>query len=66
MREGLDRLESDFRSNPALKSYYPYISGVAIMSETAENQAASNRFDEAGRSLLKVVSKLSDALAAMR
>ena len=66
VREGLDRLETDFRMSPTLRSYYPYISGVAIIGETAENQAAGNRFNEAGRSLLKVVDRLADALAAMR
>ena len=66
IREGLDRLESDFRSNPQLRSYFGYVSGVARISETAENQAAANRFDEAGRSLVKAAHQLADALAAMR
>lgn len=66
VRDGLDRLESDFRFSPALKTYYPHLSGVATTAETAEAQAAANRFDEAGRSLLAVVNRLSDALAAMR
>jgi uncharacterized phage infection (PIP) family protein YhgE len=66
VREGLDKLESDFRFNPALQSYYPYLAGVARTGETAENQAAANRFDEAGRSLLKIIDQLADALAAMR
>jgi hypothetical protein len=66
VREGLERLETDFRINQALKNYYAYLSGVAMIAETAENQAAANRFDEAGRSLLKAVNQLADALAAMR
>jgi hypothetical protein len=66
VREGLDKLESDFRLSPVLRSYYPYISGVAIIGETAENQAAANRINEAGKSLIKVVDRLADALAAMR
>ena len=66
VREGLDKLETDFRLSPVLKSYYPYISGVAIIGETAENQAAANRFNDAGKSLLKVVERLADGLAAMR
>jgi methyl-accepting chemotaxis protein len=66
VREGLDKLETDFRVNPALKNYYSYLTGVAIIGETAENQAAANRFNEAGRSLLRVVERLADALAAMR
>jgi hypothetical protein len=66
VRDGLDKLERDFRSDPALKNYYQYIAGVGAIGETAENQAAANRFDEAGRSLLKAVNQLADALAAMR
>jgi hypothetical protein len=66
VREGLDKLESDFRFNPALKSYYSYLAGVARTGEAAENQAAAGRIDEAGRSLLKVIDQLADALVAMR
>ena len=66
VREGLDKLQADFRSNPRLNNYYQYVAGVATIGETAENQAAANRFDEAGRSLLKAVNQLADALAAMR
>jgi hypothetical protein len=66
VREGLDKLESDFLYNPALKVYYPYLAGTARLSEAAEKQAAANRFDEAGKSLLDTVGKLADALAAMR
>ncbi|MFP5263089.1 MAG: hypothetical protein ACLGJB_14395 [Blastocatellia bacterium] len=66
VRDGLDKLERDFRSDPSLKFSYQYLAGVASMAETAENQAAAGRFDEAGRSLLKAVNQLADALAAMR
>ncbi|HET9529559.1 MAG TPA: hypothetical protein VFQ92_04360 [Blastocatellia bacterium] len=66
VREGLDKLETDFRINPALKSYHRYLTGVADLGEMAESQAAANRFDDAGRSLLRAVNQLADALAAMR
>lgn len=67
VREGLDRLEADIRfGSDAVKNYYPYISGVARTAEMAESQAAANRFDEAGKSLLKAVNQLTDALTAMR
>jgi hypothetical protein len=66
VREGLDKLESDFRFNPALKPYYVYLNGVARLGEAAENQAAANRFDEAGKTLLKAAEQLADGLAAMR
>jgi hypothetical protein len=66
VREGLDKLETDFRFNSALLSYNPYIAGVSRLGETAENQASAGRFDEAGRTLLKAVGQLADALAAMQ
>ncbi|MEN3333129.1 MAG: hypothetical protein V7641_2494 [Blastocatellia bacterium] len=66
VREGLDKLESDFRFNPTLQRYYTYLAGAARTGEAAENQAAAGRFDEAGRSLLKIIDQLADALAAMR
>lgn len=66
VREGLDKLEADLRFNASVKTYFPYISGVARTAEVAESQAAANRFDEAGRSLLKAVNQLADALTAMR
>jgi hypothetical protein len=66
VRQGLEKLETDFRFNPALKNYYPYLTGLANHGEVAENQAAANRFDDAGRTLLKAVDQLTDALAAMR
>jgi hypothetical protein len=63
---GLDKLETEVRTNPALRSYQQYVAGVGRIGETAETQALANRFDEAGRSLLKAVNQLTDALAAMR
>jgi hypothetical protein len=39
---------------------------VALLGKTAETQAASNNFDQSGRTLLKAVDKLTDALVAMR
>jgi hypothetical protein len=66
VRAGLDELERGFRFNPALTTFYPNLSGVALLGKTAETQAASNNFDQSGRTLLKAVDKLTDALVAMR
>lgn len=66
LREGLDKLEIDFSSNSALRVYYATIAGVARAAETAESQVAANRYDEAGRTLLKAVNQLADALSVMR
>lgn len=66
VRVGLDQLESSFRLNPVLQSYYPKLAGVARLGQTAESQAAANSFDQAGRSLIAAVNKLADALVALR
>jgi hypothetical protein len=66
VREGLDKLEIDFRASPELLRYYTRLAGVAAGAATAEDQAAANQFDQAGRSLLGVVNRLTDVLLEMR
>jgi hypothetical protein len=66
VRQGLEKLETDLRLNPSFKNYYQYLVGLANHGEAAEKQAADNRFDEAGKSLLKAVDQLTDALVAIR
>jgi hypothetical protein len=65
-REGLDKLEIDFRTQPELQPYYIQLAGVANGAATAEQQAAANQFDAAGRTLLNVVNRLTDVLVIMR
>ncbi len=66
VREGMDKLEIDFRTTPELQRYYIKLAGVASGAATAEQQAANNQFDQAGRSLLGVVNRLTDVLLEMR
>jgi hypothetical protein len=66
VREGLDKLEIDFRATPELQRYYIRLAGVASGAATAEEQAAANQFDKAGRTLLEVVNHLTDVLLEMR
>ena len=66
VRLGLDRLESSFRLNPVLQTYYANVAGVSRLAQTAESQAAANSFDQSGRSLIAAVNKLADALVALR
>ena len=65
-REGLDKLEIDFRATPELQPYYIKLAGVAAGAATAEEQAAANQFDRSGRTLLDVVNRLADVLVVMR
>lgn len=66
LRERLDKLEIDFRATPELERYYIKLAGVASAAANAEDQAAANQFDKAGRTLLEVVNHLTDVLLAMR
>ena len=65
-RETLDRLEIEFRTTPELQPYYIKLAGVASGAATAEELAAGNQFDRAGRTLLDVVGRLADVLVIMR
>jgi hypothetical protein len=65
-REGLDKLEIDFRATPELQPYYIKLAGSAAGAATAEQQAGANQFDAAGRSLLNVINRLTDVLVIMR
>jgi hypothetical protein len=64
-RVGLDQLEIYFRSTPELQPYYVKLAGSAAGAADAEAQAAAGHFDQAGRRLLAVVSRLTDVLVAM-
>jgi hypothetical protein len=65
-REGLDKLEIDFRATLELQPYYIKLAGSAAGAATAEQQAGANQFDAAGRSLLNVINRLTDVLVIMR
>jgi len=65
-RVGLDQLEIYFRATPGLQGYYLKLAGSAAGAAAAEEQAAAGHFDQAGRSLLGVVNRLTDVLLVMR
>jgi hypothetical protein len=65
-REVLDKLETDFRATPDLQPYYIKLAGSAAGAAKAEEQAAANQFDAAGRTLLTVINRLTDVLVIMR
>ena len=62
VREGLDKLEIDFRATPELQRYYIKLAGVAAGAATAEDQAAAHQIVKAGRTLLGVKNSLTDVL----
>jgi len=65
-KDGLDKLEIDFRNTPELQPFYIKLAGVAAGAATAEEQANANQFDAGGRTLLNVINRLADVLVIMR
>lgn len=65
LRAGLAALEVEFRTKPALRNYLFHIQGISDLSGTAEDEASAGRMTQSGRTLLLVVEKLADALAAL-
>ena len=66
MRDRLDQLESHFRFEQGLRAQYQTLQGVSGSAEQAAQQAAANRYDQAGRTLLEVANKLTDVLLEMQ
>jgi hypothetical protein len=66
MRDRLDQLESHFRFVEGLQTQYQTLHGVSASADQAAQQAAANRFDQAGRTLLDVANKLTDVLLEMQ
>ena len=64
LRVGLSALESEFGSR-ALLPYLSQIQGISAIAADAESQASAGQFVNSGKTLLQVVEKLSDTLAAM-
>ncbi len=64
-RNAMLKLEDDFRANPALRPYLLQLTGVGEIAGTAEEQAASGQYETAGRTMLQVLSQLTDTLQAM-
>lgn len=62
VRAGLIQLETDMRANPELVGLYARITGVSDLTARAEQSATAGRFDEAGRTMIEVVARLTDAL----
>jgi hypothetical protein len=66
MRDRLDQLESHFRFEQGLATQYQTLRGVSASADQAAQQVSSNRFDQAGRTLLGVAEKLTDVLLEMQ
>lgn len=65
LRAGFAALEVEFRTKPALKNYVFQIQGISDMTGVAEDQATAGQLIQSGKTLLMVMEKLSDTLAAL-
>lgn len=66
LRAGLDNLTRNFKSNPRLQVQYLKVSYASEAAANAEQLAAAGRFEEAGKALVNVVERLTDAIMSMR
>lgn len=66
LRSGLGTLVARFQSNARLQVQYLKISYAAEAVTNAERLASSGKFDEAGKSLVAAVERLTEVLVALR
>ena len=65
LREGMVKLESEFRVKPALKKYLPTIQGISTLAGQSEDSAVAGKFVASNAPLRTIQQKLTDTLAAM-
>jgi hypothetical protein len=65
LREGMVKLESEFRVKPALKKYLTTIQGISDLAGQAETSAIAGKFVAANTPLKTIQQKLNDTLTAM-
>ena len=65
MRVGIDALETEFETKPALKIYLTRIQGIGELAAQSENLAFTGKFVAAGTPWRTILQKLNDTLTAM-
>jgi hypothetical protein len=65
IRAGIIALEEEFRTKPGLRLYSVRVDGISNSVAEAENQAASGQITASGNTLLYVIERLTDVLAAL-
>lgn len=65
-RVQMDELETTFSSSSELRPFYTKLLGVAASAAQAEDAVAASRYDQAGRSLLDIMNRLTDVLVDMQ
>ena len=65
LREGMVKLESEFRVKAGLKKYLPTLQGISTLAGQSEDSAVAGKFVAANAPLRTIQQKLTDTLAAM-
>jgi hypothetical protein len=65
MRAGIDSLETEFETKPALKMYLVRIQGISDLAAQSENLAFTGKFVAASEPWKQIRQKLNDTLTAM-
>jgi hypothetical protein len=65
MRAGIDALETEFETKPALKVYLVKIQGISDLAVQSENLASTGKFVSSRDPWKSILQKLNDTLAAM-
>lgn len=65
IRAGIIALEEEFRTKPGLRLYSIRIDGISNSVAEAESQATAGQITTSGNTLLYVIERLTDALAAL-
>ena len=66
LRTGLGNVVARFQNNPRLQVQYLKVSYAAEAVTNAERLAAGSKFDDAGKSLVAAVERLTEVLLALR
>ena len=66
MRAGLEQLETHFRETQSLSRFSLRVDGVSAGIARAEQSVAANELDRAGRALIDIINRLTDALGEIR
>jgi hypothetical protein len=66
LRAGIDAIASRFRSESRLQVQYLKLTGASDAIATAAQLATAGRYDDAGKSLVTAVQRLSETIIALR
>lgn len=66
LKIGVDNLARSFQNNPRLQVQYLKIAPAVDAANNAERLAAAGKYDDAGKSLVTVIERLTDTVMAMR